>query len=896
MKKLFLSVVALMAFININATELFLVGDATPMGWQIGADNSRVTQLTEVTPNTFVWIGKLLVGSEGFKVSDDVNGWGAWHPSEGYSSTIDATTDIMRNGDPDTKWKVSKDGFYKVTINWETKAISCEEYTPDFLPSSDGWYEIGTPEQLGKFATYVSHNIAPQDAKARLTADIDYIADEYKYAAIGQGKNHAYMGEFDGQGHTITIKMESMRERTGLFAYINAATIKNLIVEGSATSADMNCVGGLGGRSDGDGTLIENVVVKAAVSYTGTNADATCGGFFANMEGQVTLKNCAFLGSINSGTAVGNGGLVGWAGSSSNNKYINCLVAPSEYTKNGNSEELARNNPSTTNCLYVAADDAKLSSGEYCYTLNAGGDNWFQNIGSDATPVPFSSHSKVYANASYNCDGTPKGAVVYANVNEESHDAHVPADGFCTVCSALVSYVADYMTPASDGYYEISDNKQMRWFAYTINNVEPSANARLTADIDFTGIKNYAPIGTEDKRYTGTFDGQGHQITNLVVDLNQDNVGVFGVVAQGTVIKNFTLASSSSIKGNGHVGIVGMIKRNADGEVHLECLGNEASITGTGSNVGGILGVNMLSGSYAKIYMTNCYNTGDIAGNNENGQLTGWSGDNAVLENCYAIGNMTNCDGFARLGSGSSVTNSYCDKELTWNGHPTLVTAEQVASGELAYMLNGKNGGNVYYQALTGSDHPVFDPAAGQVFGISEVGYATAVFSKNVVVPANTVFTATVEGNVVKTAAVDADATVAAGTAVILAGEKDSFISLKPSTAAPASLGTNVLKGSATVDYEVTNDGDIYFLYKDGEGNAAFVPSEGGKTLKAGKAYIEKSDVPSAAPVLRIGGTTGIANTVAMPETNVYYDLMGRRVNQLQQGIYIVNGKKVVVK
>ena len=105
-----------------------------------------------------------------------------------------------------------------------------------------------------------------------------------------------------------------------------------------------------------------------------------------------------------------------------------------------------------------------------------------------------------------------------------------------------------------------------------------------------------------------------------------------------------------------------------------------------------------------------------------------------------------------------------------------------------------------------------------------------------------------------------------------------------------------MLKGSATEDIEVTNDGDIYFLYKDGEGNAAFVPSEGGKTLKAGKAYIEKSDVPSAAPVLRIGGTTGIANTVAMPETNVYYDLMGRRVNQLQQGIYIVNGKKVVVK
>ena len=838
-----------------------LNGDQSSFNWY-----QNLTGSVDATPVPFSTHSK--VYANGTLKCDGTSAGGDLTYSNSSTSGIPPHTDV--------------DGFCSVC-----GALIADHYSSD----TEGFYNIGTDKDLYWFAALVSEK--DQSAKAKLTADVDYTA--YKQGFIGASQGKAFSGIFDGQEHTITIDIvNNGSDRTGLFAYINAATIKNLVVTGSATSADKNCVGGLGGRSDGDGTLIENVVVKAAVSYTGTNADATCGGFFANMEGQVTLKNCAFLGSINSGTAVGNGGLVGWAGSSSNNKYINCLVAPSEYTKNGNSEELARNNPSTTNCLYVAADDAKLSSGEYCYTLNAGGDNWFQNIGSDATPVPFSSHSKVYANASYNCDGTPKGAVVYANVNEESHDAHVPADGFCTVCSALVSYVADYMTPASDGYYEISDNKQMRWFAYTINNVEPSANARLTADIDFTGIKNYAPIGTEDKRYTGTFDGQGHQITNLVVDLNQDNVGVFGVVAQGTVIKNFTLASSSSIKGNGHVGIVGMIKRNADGEVHLECLGNEASITGTGSNVGGILGVNMLSGSYAKIYMTNCYNTGDIAGNNENGQLTGWSGDNAVLENCYAIGNMTNCDGFARLGGGSSVTNSYCDKELTWNNHPTLVTEDDVKSGKLAYMLNGKNGGTIYYQDA-GTGHPVFNPAVGQVFFISDAGYSTAVFSKNVVVPANTVFTATVDGDVVKTAAVDADATVAAGTAVILAGEKSSFISLKPSTAAPATLAANVLKGSFTDDYAVENEGDIYILIKNDEGEAVFARSQAG-TLKAGKAYIEKASVASEAPVLRIGGTTGIANTIAMPETNVYYDLMGRRVNQLQQGIYIVNGKKVVVK
>ncbi|MBR3857991.1 MAG: hypothetical protein IKM68_08450, partial [Bacteroidaceae bacterium] len=127
---------------------------------------------------------------------------------------------------------------------------------------------------------------------------------------------------------------------------------------------------------------------------TGSNGDATCGGFFANMEGEATLKNCAFLGSIKTGTAEGNGLLVGWAGSGSNNKYENCFVAPVEYTQNGNSADFARNNPSTTNYFRVAVDDATLASGELCFKLG-GGNDWYQLLGTDAYPVPFNSHAKV---------------------------------------------------------------------------------------------------------------------------------------------------------------------------------------------------------------------------------------------------------------------------------------------------------------------------------------------------------------------------------------------------------------------------------------------------------------------------------------------------------------------
>jgi hypothetical protein len=268
----------------------------------------------------------------------------------------------------------------------------CDKYQENAMTETDGWYVVSEPWQLRWMAQSVTnYNETYGKASIKLDADIDYTA--YKSDLFGKDQSTAFRGIFDGQGKTITIDViNNGTSRTGLFAYINAATIKNLVVEGSATSADNNCVGGLGGRSDGDGTLVENIVVKTNVSYTGTNGDATCGGFFANMEGQITLKNCAFYGSIKTGTAEGNGGLVGWAGSESGNKYINCLVAPVEYTKNGNSAEFARHNPSVTNCFYTSANDAKLASGELAYKLGAA---FRQTIGEDSYPVLDQTHGIV---------------------------------------------------------------------------------------------------------------------------------------------------------------------------------------------------------------------------------------------------------------------------------------------------------------------------------------------------------------------------------------------------------------------------------------------------------------------------------------------------------------------
>lgn len=912
MKKLFLSVVALMAVISINAYDaVYIVGDSSPAGWSTDDGNLAKTTMTKVSTDVFEWTGVLTKTSatgEGFKLLTEKNWNPAMHPSEAGLMLNEKGSDVVRlpySGDPDTKWKISETAEYTLRVTFRTENVLVElekvaEVGVD-IPEKDGVYQLSTAEHLKTFAEKLNEGIIAGNCSAVLTQDIDLSSIE-KWATIGTDAKR-FVGTFNGQYHRIKgMSIDGSKKEQGFFGVAGAgAVIKNLIMDASCSivSTGGGCLAALIGCCNGDGTItIENCGNEANITGKGANNAAFLGCNYGATK--IVFNNCYNTGKISGGNE--NGAFSGWCGGGAT--FNNCWNT-GEVTEG---ETWARGSKTISNCYQTVGSDEgvtkvtaeQVANGELCYKLNGDQSSikWYQNLTGtvDATPVFFpEGHSQVYANGTLKCDGTSAGGdLTYSNSSTSVIPPHTIKEGlFCEVCGSVRSDWQSWMTAESDGSFAISTAEQLYWFSLHVNDGN-SANARLTADIDFASIKDYVPIGTEDKRYTGAFDGQGHQIKNLAIELNQDNVGVFGVVAQGTVIKNFTLASSSSIKGNGHVGIVGMIKRNADGEVRLECLGNEAKITGKGNNVGGILGVNMYSSGYAKLYMTNCYTTGDIAGSGENGQLTGWSGDNAVLENCYAIGNMTNCDGFARLGSGSSVTNSYCDKDLTWNGHPTLVSAEQVESGELAYMLNGKNGGTVFYQDA-GTGHPVFDPAAGQVFSISDAGYSTAVFSKNVVAPANTVFTATVDGDVVKTAAVDADATVAAGTAVILAGEKSSFISLKPSTAAPATLGTNVLKGSATEDYEVANEGDIYILAKNDANEAVFAPAQVG-TLKAGKAYFEKASVASGAPVLRIGGTTGIANTIAMPDTNEYYDLTGRRVNQLQQGIYIVNGKKVVVK
>ena len=141
------------------------------------------------------------------------------------------------------------------------------------------------------------------------------------------------------------------------------------------------------------------------------------------------------------------------------------------------------------------------------------------------------------------------------------------------------------------------------------------------------------------------------------------------------------------------------------------------------------------------------------------------------------------------------------------------------------------------------------------------------------------------------------DGIVNSGQGVVLKSTAASITMTPNASASAGDYSTNSLTGTMT---NITNPGNAYVLnYKDATGAGFYKLSSGG-TIGANKAYLTYSGGGSSAPSFFgfDGNTTGIDATLVNSEkvNSVVYDLQGRRVAQPTKGLYIVNGKKVVIK
>lgn len=195
-------------------------------------------------------------------------------------------------------------------------------------------------------------------------------------------------------------------------------------------------------------------------------------------------------------------------------------------------------------------------------------------------------------------------------------------------------------------------------------------------------------------------------------------------------------------------------------------------------------------------------------------------------------------------------------------------------------------------------DYILLEKVTGEDVAVSAVKFATYVPTCNVVVPAEAkVYTAKV--NEAKSAVVLTEvpegSVIAKGTPVLVGAEEGSY-TFEASAKEVTTIGDNDLK-AATADTK--GDGSTIYALVEQDGKAVFAPLKEGVAVSVGHAYLV---LPEASATrfysIQFGGeTTGINEVNAAAKADgAYYTLQGVKTSKAAKGIYIHNGKKVVIK
>lgn len=485
-------------------------------------------------------------------------------------------------------------------------------------------------------------------------------------------------------------------------------------VNGCYNTVEVSGEGNVGGVCgwNNKGTVQEsyNIGEVSGKNFVG----GVCG---QNVRG--TVKGCYNIGKVPDGNRVG--GVCGGGSSTTGCYYLDTSGTDSQ----GESKtELQFKNGEVAYLLQKALDDAATAANKPTTQV------WGQRIGTGVTDdYPVLSNDSAYTvypeAASSPCKG-------YSNTPDQKFEHQYDKNSVCSTCGGW-----EAAKQAADGYYEITNQGKLYWFAKKVRDGNPGISARLMDDITInsdvltngelntgTTFTPWTPIGTEAQPFTGTFDGNNKTISGLYYNNSgESDVGLFGCVGVNGKVINVTLADSyvsgksyvggicgsnmggtlqgchntGTVSGNSWVGGVcgsnsGTLQESYNtGEVSgttqnvggvcgynfesgiLQGCYNNGNVTSTGNCVGGVCGQNNSSSSTVK----GCYNTGEVIGNNPVGSVCGWNGGGTV-EKCYYLAGTS----AKAVGDGSGNSNETCESK----------TELQFQNGAVAYQLQSDLG------------------------------------------------------------------------------------------------------------------------------------------------------------------------------------------------------------
>ncbi|WP_321348696.1 MBG domain-containing protein [Halopseudomonas oceani] len=381
-----------------------------------------------------------------------------------------------------------------------------------------------------------------------------------------------------------------------------------------------------------------NALLQTVVNNTGIVEAQT----LDNQSGTIVLKGGFSGGTVNvagtldaSAPDSGDGGFIDTSGAhvkiaggtqvttkANNGSTGEWLIDPTDFTINAGSDAL------TDSGIGAATLSANLEDSNIrLATVDGGTENG--DIYVDAavtwnadTTLTLNAHNDININAAITAQGANgKVALQYGQATTDGGTADYHINAPINLQSGNNFTTQKGSTGSVINYIVVNDAAALQAM-----NSDLAANYAVGSNIDLGSISNWQPVGGSD-RFTGTFNGLGHTLSNLTIDRSStDFVGLFGATASASVVRDIGLVGGS-VSGRDHVG--GLVGVNSGIISNAYATG---SVEGY-ARIGGLVGFNQ-SGTISNVYATGSVKGGDrvggLAGDNEAGTIT----------NAYATGSV----------------------------------------------------------------------------------------------------------------------------------------------------------------------------------------------------------------------------------------------------------------
>ncbi len=680
---------------------------------------------------------------------------------------------------------------------------------------------------------------------------------------------------------------------------------------------------GIGCRAYGvayGGLVINGGIISAYGSTSYTNGIGAVGADDSHGSscGDITINGGTINAAASDGIGIGAGGPSSCGAITINGGTITSHAVRG-YAIGGNCSKVVISggniNASTTTSVGIGSSGVVYIEGG---TIVASASDWEGvGISGDKGVLVRSSITSLTASKGPYAANAIQGATVY--ISENLNDV---TEGNTRTLTPKASFDPDAdIAQDGEGYYLIGSAQNWKEFAVVVI-VTPTANAKMTADINLGDDQTM--IGSYATRYSGTFDGQGHTLTfnyntsSMSIESGQSYLGAapFRDI-EGATIRNLRTAGSITADKIGASGLVGW----AYGTNTIENCWSDVNIASSNNTADTFTGlVAFMYGT--SINITDCIFTGCIQSTckkSHSGFIGYHYSGTSALTNCLVIldeGSDTNIyndwgvtfftfDRFASSDqSAGTYTNCYYYRDFGV-AQGTKVTDEQLADGSITTALQAGRSETVWVQdPLT--NQPMLKIFANAAYTVPSSGIGTFSAKAKFALPdgLNAYYCkGYTDGQI---SAVAINGVVPANTGVLLKGTPGETYTLTRTNSEAATVTDNALVAvteETFITQTVDIDGVQYTNFGLSGGVFKKVNSSGG-TVKANRAYLQ---IPSIALSAAAEGimlvwdeeTDGISSLSTNPSPSrevIYYDLQGRRVAKPAKGLYIVNGKKVIIK